>query len=292
MPIREDDDLDMLEGLSANRDDAPNRSKPKQRSAQQENPAKKSAQPSVSSASSAQRPAGSDDAQAVAQPAVKGGKGLVWFMFVLLLIVIGACAWLGQQVMQLQQQQAASSNALQLERSRVESISAQVYETGSNFVETGNDLESKFKFFDSEIRKLWDVSNKRNRSAIEANKTQLTKTAKFTKSAQTKLKTLETKQTATSKATIKLSKQLLSENTALRATVEAQNEQLLIMEGKLELLQQRLKNVPNDLAVRVRNNEEAVQAIDASRQQLFKRIAQLQQQLDSLQRPAQPQTAP
>jgi hypothetical protein len=285
MPTREDDDLDMLAGLSASRDDAPGSAKPKQRSAPQANPANKTAQPS---ASSAQRPAGSVGAQAVAQPAAKSGKGLLWFMFVLLLIVIGACAWLGQQVMQLQQQQAASSNALQLERSRVESISAQVHETGSSFVETGNVLESKFKFFDSEIRKLWDVANKRNRKGIEANKTQLAKTAKSTQSAQTKLKTLATKQAATSKSTDKLSRQLASENTALRATVEAQNEQLLIMEAEMELLQQRLKNVPNDLAVRVANNEEAVQAIDASRQQLFKRISQLQQQLDSLQRPVQP----
>jgi len=285
MPTREDDDLDMLAGLSASRDDAPGSAKPKQRSAPQANPAKKTAQPS---ASSAQRPAGSVGAQAVAQPAAKGGKGLLWFMFVLLLIVIGACAWLGQQVMQLQQQQAASSNALQLERSRVESISAQVHETGSSFVETGNVLESKFKFFDSEIRKLWDVANKRNRQGIEANKTQLAKTAKSTQSAQTKLKTLATKQAATSKSTDKLSRQLASENTALRATVEAQNEQLLIMEAEMELLQQRLMNVPNDLAVRVANNEEAVQAIDASRQQLFKRISQLQQQLDSLQTVAQP----
>jgi len=285
MPTREDDDLDMLAGLSASRDDAPGRSKPKQSSAPEAKPARKTAAPS---ASSAQRSAASAGAQAAVQPAAKGGKGLVWFMFFLLLIVIGICGWLGQQVLQLQQQQAASSNALQLERSRVESISAQVHETGSSFVETGNVLESKFKFFDSEIRKLWDVANKRNRKGIEANKTQLAKTAKSTQSAQTKLKTLETKQVAATKATGKLSKQLASENTALRATVEAQNEQLLIMEGEMELLQQRLKNVPNNLVVRVENNEEAVQAIDASRQQLFKRISQIQQQLDSLQRSAQP----
>ena len=285
MPTRDDDDLDMFAGLSASRDDAPVSAKPKQRSAAQADTVKKAAQPS---ASAAQRPSGSVGAQAVTAPAVKGGKGLLWFMFVLLLIVIGACAWLGQQVIQLQQQQAASSNALQLERSRVESISAQVHETGSSFVETGNVLESKFKFFDSEIRKLWDVSNKRNRNAIEENKVQLAKMTKVAQTSQSQLKTLEAKQAATSKAADKLSKQLASENTALRATVEAQNEQLLIMEGELELLQQRLKNVPNDLAARVANNEEAVLAIDASRQQLFKRISQLQQQLDLLQKSAQP----
>lgn len=285
MPTRDDDDLDMFAGLSASRDDAPASAKSKQRSAAQADAVKKAAHPS---ASAAQRPSGSVGAQAVTAPAVKGGKGLLWFMFVLLLIVIGACAWLGQQVIQLQQQQAASSNALQLERSRVESISAQVHETGSSFVETGNVLESKFKFFDSEIRKLWDVSNKRNRNAIEENKVQLAKMTKVAQTSQSQLKTLEAKQAATSKAADKLSKQLASENTALRATVEAQNEQLLIMEGELELLQQRLKNVPNDLAARVANNEEAVLAIDASRQQLFKRISQLQQQLDLLQKSAQP----
>lgn len=282
MPIRDDDDLDVLEGLSASRDDAPTSAAPKQRSAQQTGNQQQTAQ---RAAPSEQRPAGNGAAQVTAQPAPKSGKGLLILLFLLLLMVIGAGVWLGQQVLQLQAEQAASSNALQLERSRVESISAQVHETGSSFVETGNVLESKFKFFESEIRKLWDVSNKRNRKAIEDNKAQLAKTDK---ALQGKLKTVEGKIAAANKATAKLNKQLVSENTALRATIEAQNEQLLIIEGEMELLQQRIKNLPSDLAARVANNEEAVKSIDASRQQLIKRLTQVQQELDVLRSPAAP----
>ena len=282
MPTRDDDELDVLAGLSASRDDAPTGARTtesKQRSAQAADSQKQTARGN----GGGQQSGGSGNKQSAAQPTTKGGKGLLVVLFLLLLVVIGACVWLGQQVLELQVQQAASSNALQLERSRVESISAQVHETGSSFVETGNVLESKFKFFDSEIRKLWDVSNKRNRKAIEGNKSQL---AKLDKTLQGQMKAIEGKVAAAVKATDRLNKQLVSENTALRATLEAQNEQLLIMAGEMELLQQRIKNLPSDLAARVALTEEAVKAIDASRQQLVNRFTQLRQELDSLQRPA------
>jgi len=192
--------------------------------------------------------------------------------------------------LQLQQQQASSSNALQLERSRMESISAQVHETDSSFAETGNVLESKFNFFESEIRKLWDVSNKRNRKAIDANTAQLKKSTQAVKAAQGKLLTLNKGQTTVATAVEKLNRRLASENTALRASLEAQSEQLLLMEGEMEVLQQRLNKVPNDLSARVAINEEAVRSIDASRQQLVGRLTQLQKKVDELTRsvPAAP----
>jgi len=283
MPTHDDDDLDLLAGLSASRDDGPGNAKPAQRPAPKTKAEKIAPEPA---APSAQGPADFGGAQAVAQPAAKGGKGLLWFMFVLLLIVIGACAWLGQQVMQLQQQQAASSNALQLERSRVESISAQVHETGSSFAETGNVLESKFTFFESEIRKLWDVSNKRNKKDIATNTKQLTILGStFKKSQQglqSGLNSLTSEQAETSQAVAKFNKQLASENTALRASLEQQSEQLLLMSGEVEVLQQRLNSVPNDLSKRVALNEDAVQAIDESRRQLVNRITQLQKRVDDL----------
>jgi len=45
-----------------------------------------------------------------------------------------------------------------------------------------------------------------------------------------------------------------------------------------------LNKVPNDLSARVANNEEAVQSIDASRQQLVGRLTQLQKKVDELTR--------
>lgn len=283
MPRHEDDDIDVVKGLSASRDDAargPDRRPPPQRSAVQAKSA------SETKPASAARTSGDSGSHSVNHTAQKNGAGFKWLVALVLLVLVAVCGWLGQQVVQLQQHLSDNKNALQLERSRMESISAQVHETGTSFVETGNVLESKFAFFESEIRKLWDVSNKRNKKDITTNAAQLkTLTANFKNSQQGfqgELKTLTKEQAETSQAVGKFNKQLASENTALRASLEEQSEELLLMNGELEILRQRFNSMPNDLSKRVAVNEEAVQVIDAGRKQLLNRISQLQKRVDGL----------
>lgn len=272
MPTRDDDDLDVVAGLSASREDTMAGQRPGQRKVAAQKP-KPTAQPQ-----STARPASPSQPTATA----KSGRGFVWFASLVLVLLIVACGWLGQQVLQLQEQLVSNNNALQLERSRMESISAQVHETGSSFEETGNVLDEKFKFFDSEIRKLWDVSNKRNKSAIEKNSATVKSLSGSVKKSQQSLNALTGSQSEVKKSVAKLNKQLAAENTALRATVDDQAEQILLMRSEMDLLQKRFSNMPNDLATRVASNEEAVEAIDAGRRQLVARITQLQKQLDTL----------
>lgn len=272
MPTRDDDDLDVVAGLSASREDTTAGQKAGQRKVAPQKP-KPTARPQNTA-----RPASPSQPTATA----KSGRGFVWFASLILVVLIVACGWLGQQVLQLQEQLASNNNALQLERSRMESISAQVHETGSSFEETGNVLDEKFKFFDSEIRKLWDVSNKRNKSAIEKNTATVKSLSGNLKKSQQSLSALTGSQSEVKKSVAKLNNQLAAENTALRATVDDQAEQILLMRSEMDLLQKRFSNMPNDLATRVASNEEAVEAIDAGRRQLVARITQLQKQLDTL----------
>ena len=289
MPRREDDDIDVVAGLSASRDDVGS-DKPM--------PAK----PAASTQSV--RPNSDSDAHSTGPSVNKTGSGFKWLVALILLLMIAAGGWLSLQVLELEQRLSDSNSALQLERSRIESISAQVYETGSSFAETGNVLETKFIFFESEIRKLWDVTNKRNKKDIASNAARVKNLdgniKKYHQASQRKLnaltggqtetaqtvaklnKRLTSEQTKTTQAVAKFNKRLASENTALRASLEEQSEQLFLIRGEFEVLQQRLKNLPNNLSQRVAINEEAVQAIDASRQQLQARLRKLQQQVDQL----------
>ncbi|MEH6357341.1 MAG: hypothetical protein V7745_00020 [Pseudomonadales bacterium] len=275
MPRREDDDIDVVAGLSASRDE--------QRPPAQPQAAVKTKAAASSQPASAKTKTSSHSTNPVVQ---KSGGGFKWFVVLVLLVVIGAGGWLGLQVLELKERLSDNKNALQLERSRMESISAQVHETGSSFAETGNVLETKFSFFESEIRKLWDVANKRNKKDIASNASKVKSLdAKLKKSQQGfegKLKALTSGQFKTTQAVAKLNKRLVSENTALRASLEEQNEELLLISGEFEVLQQRLKNLPNNLSQRVAVNEEAVEAIDASRQQLQARLRKLQKQVELL----------
>lgn len=277
MPTRDEDDLVIEAGLSASRDEAQGR-QPTQDQTPRNEPSEK-AKTSVPKSSTEPKASSTKRTDAVRS---EKGRGFVWLSGIVMLGLILACGWLGQQVLQLQQRLEANNNALQLERSRMESISAQVHETGSSFEETGNVLDEKFKLFDSEIRKLWDVSNKRNKSAIEENAAQVKTLSGNLKKAQQSLQTLNGSVSETKKSVEQINKRLVAENTALRATLDDQAEQVLLMRSKMELLQKRLSNVPNDLVTRVASNEEAVEAIDAGRRQLVARITQLQKQVDAL----------
>jgi chromosome segregation ATPase len=268
MPRREDDEIDVAVGLSASRDDVGRRAAPQPIS-----------KPNIDTIDES-------GGTAVNHQANKSGAGFKWFITLVLLLLIGACGWLGLQVLQLQQHLSDNKNTLQLERSRIESISAQVHETGSSFAKTDNVLTTKFAFFESEIRKLWDVSNKRNKENISSNMTQLKSLSANVEKIQQGLKgeldSLKKGQKQAAQVVGKLSKQVALEVSALRASLVEESDKLLLMNEEMDVLQQRLGRVTVDLANHVRINEEAIEAIDASRKQLIARMSQLQKRLDAL----------
>lgn len=269
MPNRDDDEIEVMAGLSVDRDDARYRHKPKgQSQSQGQGVGKGTSTPPVAASS----------------------KGINSLLALLVLVLLLACGWLGQQVWQMKSQVTEMSSSLDLARKRIDQLGQEVFVTGSSFTESGNVIEQKFKFFDSEIRKLWDVSNKRNKASIKKNTTQigavssdLKKISNQHKSDQSQLKSLKDQQAGLTRKLKQVNSQLIAENTTMRATLEDQSEQMLLVRGELELMQRRLKSVPNDLAQRVKNNEEAVEAIDAARRQLINSINQLQSRLNLLQ---------
>lgn len=270
MPKRDDDDIEVMAGLSVDRDDARYRHKPKGQS---------------------QTQAPGKGQGAIARPAAAvPSKSISSLLALLVLVLLLVCGWLGQQVWQMKSEVSQMSSSLDLARKRIDQLGQEVFVTGSSFTESGDVIEKKFKFFDSEIRKLWDVSNKRNKAAIKKNTSQvgaisgdLKKIASQNKSSQSQLKSLQDQQAGLTKKLQQVNSELVAENTTMRATIEDQSEQMLLVRGELELLQRRLKSIPNDLAQRVKNNEEAVEAIDAARRQLINSINQLQSRLNLLQ---------
>lgn len=269
MPNRDDDEIEVMAGLSVDRDDARYRHKPKGQS---------------------QSPGQSAGKGTSTPPVATSSKGINSLLALLVLALLLACGWLGQQVWQMKSQVTEMNSSLDLARKRIDQLGQEVFVTGSSFTESGNVIEQKFKFFDSEIRKLWDVSNKRNKASIKKNTTQigavssdLKKISNQHKSDQSQLKSLKDQQAGLTKKLKQVNSQLIAENTTMRATLEDQSEQMLLVRGELELMQRRLKSVPNDLAQRVKNNEEAVEAIDAARRQLINSINQLQSRLNLLQ---------
>lgn len=263
MPERDDENLDALAGLSVEREDVPFRKSNLKVKADTERGNRHDA--------NIQR----------AEPA--RGKTLPVLFTLALLALIAGTGWLGYQLKIVSDELADTSASLELARSRIDELGMKVYDTDTSFNKTGNVIQEKFDFFDSEIRKLWDVSNKRNKKAIEDNRTEIERVANETKSSLQKLATLAEKAASLEQGVQKLSALVATESASARTRLEQTSQQLLVMRGEMEILLDRLADVPNNLGARVLANEEAIEAIDATRRQLINRITELQTRVNELQ---------
>lgn len=282
MPGR-DDDLDLIKGLSVDRDDSDH---------YRHTGRGKGRQKPESSAGT-----GSPAQSAPAQKNTSKSGGIGWVVGLIILMLTGITGWLAIQFMDLQQQLVDTNSSLQLARTRMDDLGQQVYTTGSSVSESGNTIEKKFNVIDSEIRKLWDVSNKRNKAWITDNtaavekqanqlksiESDLKDVAKDTREKLSKLDSLVASQAKVDKKLQQLSSEFRSENTASRATLDDLREQVLLVRGELEQMQIRLNQLPRDLPSRFEENEEAIKAIDATRQQLVESVTQLQSRVNQLQ---------
>ena len=129
--------------------------------------------------------------------------------------------------------------------------------------ESIDSLEEQTKFIDKEIRKLWDLSNKRNRKNIDSLTIQLTEVkASFEK--------------------------LFKSNNSILAKQRARALEI----AKLEKVQSDLKikltsldalSETSDISEKLKSQEEAIAAFDAYRKQVNRTLLELEEKLDELQ---------
>ena len=129
---------------------------------------------------------------------------------------------------------------------------------------------------DHEIRKLWDVANKRNKNKISKNTQRLDEQSKLVTQHDGKLAQL-------SKADAKTSK-------SLKADIKKQQQKLEDVQSELELKNAALKkqvdkaiaSLPNNVSKTLKEHGQGIKAMDATRLQLMKRINKLEKQVKAL----------
>ena len=129
--------------------------------------------------------------------------------------------------------------------------------------ESIDSLEEQTKFIDKEIRKLWDLSNKRNRKNIDSLTIQL--------------------------AEVKISfEKIFKSNNSILAKQRARALEI----AKLEKVQADLKikltsldalSESSDISEKLKSQEEAIAAFDAYRKQVNRALLELEEKLDKLQ---------
>jgi len=129
--------------------------------------------------------------------------------------------------------------------------------------ESIDSLEEQTKFIDKEIRKLWDLSNKRNRKNIDSLTIQLTE--------------------------VKTSfEKLFKSNNSILAKQRARALEIAKLEKVQADLKVKLTNLntlskSSDISEKLKSQEEAIATFDAYRKQVNRALLELEEKLDKLQ---------
>ena len=129
--------------------------------------------------------------------------------------------------------------------------------------ESINSLEEQTKFIDKEIRKLWDLSNKRNRKNIDSLTIQLTEVNESFEKLFKSNNSILAKQRARALEIAKLEK------------VQA--------DLKIKLTNLNALSETSDISEKLKSQEEAIAAFDAYRKQVNRALLELEEKLDKLQ---------
>ncbi|TCS40147.1 hypothetical protein [Reinekea marinisedimentorum] len=220
-----------------------------------------------------------------------------------------------QQYSQYQLQQSYEER-LALADERIVNLEKALTQTDESVVFNETAINAQFKAIKgdtdlhmSEIRKLWDVANKRNKEWIEENQTAIAEQLKLINAASTRLSELTAKQQADAKAIETINGELVGfasaeELQSLQASLEQSRQELVLLGTQmtevndqlgslsqanfeerlltLTLTQENLLAEQSANTVSLADMSQHINAIDAGRLETNKRLTALTNQLDTL----------
>lgn len=204
-----------------------------------------------------------------------GAPKILWF---LLLVALVFCGVLAAQFFQLKQQSDLQVEALAILQDRLSS-------TGEQANLSVDAMKILLKEQDHEIRKLWDLSNKRNKVDIASNKDKINDQSKLLTKQGGKIDLLNKELSQLEKdLTKKVDNKLSSVNKDLEQTKATS----LLLETKVD---KTLQSLPKNLSKTLDDHEKGIKAMDSTRLQLMRRIQALEKELDALKSASKPAPA-
>jgi len=205
-----------------------------------------------------------------------GSTHLVATNVVMALLIAGLTAS-GWFIMAQNEALAAVHSGIESVENRLGRIEERLQMTGDALSETESKTQEQINFWESEIRKLWDVSNRRNRDWIQEN--------------QKAIAALQTSQTGQRRTLDELN----AKATQLTRGLEGQEKmltQLAQIETRLSEMQSRQRPLLDQVNTlngkvatmerRMKESEEATASMDAFRRDFIGRVSRLQNRLDQL----------
>lgn len=206
-----------------------------------------------------------------------GGGGSVAINLILVILLAGLMV-AGWFVANQQQMLAQAENDRVKAEARIAVLEDRLRVTDEVMSESGADTKSELGRWESEIRKLWAVSNERNKDWIQSNQAALKKQASSLGNINTQQKQLASQLSGLDK---KLDAQggirddVVALSKRMDGLVETQRE----LVDRVNAARKTVASLQSGLANRVTENEQAVASMDSYRLQLNNRLAELERRL-------------
>jgi len=212
-----------------------------------------------------------------------GGSRSIGINLILAVLVAGLVV-AGWFITNQHQQLLEDKKALASASDRIGLLEDRLRMTDENLSETGQDTKSQINFWESEIRKLWGVTNDRNKKWIEENKAGIEKLGKDLQGLQSATREL-TNSVGRHEALFKQQSAMVDQLTSLELSLQQMAGVQRDIVDRVNTTSQSMATLQSSLVNRVAENEQAVTAIDAYRVQINNRLASIERRLDSLGNP-------
>ena len=171
--------------------------------------------------------------------------------------------------------------ALDAAESRIALLEERLRMTDETLIDSEKDTEEQIGFWESEIRKLWAVSNDRNRKWIKDNEAALAKLTTTLTAIETSNRDLGTA-VGRHEAAFKQQQAIIDQLTSMEISIQQMATTQRDIVDRVNSASQSVASLNAGLAGRVSENEQAVAAIDAYRVQVNTRLADIERKIDNM----------
>ncbi len=206
-------------------------------------------------------------------------------MNLMVAILIAGLAVAGWFIANQQQMLIAGEDRLSSANQRIERLEQRLMATDSALSQGGEETQEQLGFWESEIRKLWAVSNERNRKWIKDNESAIAKVTSAMNGVQATTRDVRSavdRHEAAFEQQQTLIDQLTSLELQMQQIVRGQRD----LVDKVNAASQSVASLQADLSDKVNDNSEAIQSIDAYRVAVNSRLADIERRLTTALGPA------
>ncbi|TVS17846.1 MAG: hypothetical protein EA417_05350 [Gammaproteobacteria bacterium] len=205
-----------------------------------------------------------------------GSTNLVVTNVLIAFIIAGltACGWF---IVAQNEALASVRSGIESVENRLGRIEERLDMTGDALSKTESETQEQISFWESEIRKLWDVSNKRNRDWIQENQRAIASLQQAQAGQRSTLDELNAKATQLTRG-LEAQDQMLTQLSQIDSRLSEMLSRQRTLTDRVNTLTQQQAGMER----RAKDSEEAIASMDAFRRDVVGRMSRLQDRIDQV----------